>query len=107
MGVTSAGKPLHDWTLRGINLDWEQGELVLTVRWRGVISSIICSGIQMLTVPRAFPWGPSVSIYEVRGPETASEGYEKLMIQMQSGDEIEIIARRISLPADQGADKQP
>jgi len=104
MGVTSARQPLHDWILLGVNLDWKQGEVALSVSWRGEASSIVCSDIQMLRVPRAFPWGPSAFIYEVRGPGTASEGYERLVIQMQSGDEIEIIARRFSLPADQHPD---
>lgn len=98
MNVTSAENALHDWALRRIDLDWEQGKLLIEVTGPHRTGSIVCSDVHAVIIPRIYPWGASISINEIRGPELIPDGYEKLVIEMQSGDEIEIIARSFSFP---------
>ncbi|WP_133817468.1 hypothetical protein [Tahibacter aquaticus] len=89
---------MHDWTLVSTSVDWALGVGRLDVRWDGFDYELRFSGLQRFTMPREFGWGPSVSINVVRGPED-SLGKQRLQIEMQSGDVIEIIAESFELPA--------
>jgi len=44
------------------------------------------------------PWGPSVSINKCDGPVAQESGGFRLVIEMQSGDEIELVARQFDMP---------
>ena len=50
-----------------------------------------------LSVPRTFPWGPSVSVNTVEGPVKQENGLAVLSMEMQSGDLIRIVARSFDL----------
>lgn len=79
---------LHDATLRRIELDWKSGDFAaeLTPSPGDTQLRIAGKGITSLSISRAFPWGPSISINKCYLHQSA-DGAE-LKIEMQSGDEI-------------------
>ncbi len=90
---------LHDATLVSISLDWATGSTTIVFR-PGQIPpgevSLHAEGTRLLRLDRATPWGMSVSVNQVRGPEPASGG-ERVEIEMQSGDTIEVCGQSIKL----------
>ena len=90
---------MHDWTLLSITVNWKVGEGVLELVSPVGPAILRAHEIQEIRVPRAFPWGPSVSVNSVHGPTQGPNGISSFKIEMQSGDTIEIIAKPIDLPA--------
>lgn len=89
---------LHDATLESIQLDWPTGRVVLRVRTGSPARPqvvITAAGTTELVCPRRHPWGASVSINEVRGPEP-HDGGARLEIEMQSGDVLVLAAQMIT-----------
>lgn len=86
---------LHDATLVRIVLLWdEEAEVKLEFRVDGPKSvALKASGVTNLTCPHENPWGPSVSVNEVRGPVEARCGLHRVEIEIQSGDTITIEAK--------------
>lgn len=84
---------MHDWTLLSLRIDWESGEVLIVIRGPKGEDKIRASGALEIHVPRALPWGPSVSINAVTGPTVLENGLSSLDIEMQSGDTIKIVAR--------------
>lgn len=50
------------------------------------------SRLRNLHVPYHGPWGPSVSVYEVIGLDSREKADRPLVVRMQNGDEIEVLA---------------
>lgn len=76
---------LHDAVLLRIDIDWIKKQATLTFRSaEGAVSAVV-HGCSLAELPRAEPWGPSKSVYEV---EVHHEVHElaRLSLQMQSGD---------------------
>jgi hypothetical protein len=75
----------HDSSLLSININYENGEVILNIIEATTLKSVkvIFNQFQNITIPREFPWGESFQINEA----TFVNG---LIIQMQSGDEIYI-----------------
>jgi hypothetical protein len=88
---------MHDWTLLSVSIDWDQGQARFDLRSPSGPRYILASEFLNLIVPRARPWGPSVSINTHVGPTAGKDGYLRLAIEMQSGDRIEIVARQIEI----------
>lgn len=83
---------LHDATLIAVTTDWASGVTHVRVRLsddaaRG--ARIKITELVLLRCPREQPWGPSVSINEVR-LLSLQDGRKRLEIEIQSGDVIEI-----------------
>jgi hypothetical protein len=83
---------LHDATLVAVTADWASGETRIRVRLseeaaRG--AEIHICGSSLLRYSRRQPWGPSVSINEVR-LSSIEGGRKRLEIEIQSGDTIEV-----------------
>lgn len=80
---------LHDATLLSVTLNWESGYLMMSLR-TGQHGEVVLTGagISYLEVPHRSPWGSSVSINEVRGPDQDPAGCQRVEIEMQSGDVI-------------------
>jgi hypothetical protein len=86
---------LHDATLNAVNFDWSSGIVHITleisvatfgvIEARGVTTELRC--------PRLLAWGPSSSINSA-AVETLAE-VQRLKIEMQSGDVLEICAREV------------
>jgi hypothetical protein len=94
---------LHDASLAGIQLQWQEGTVAVDViyfasgtLWKGRIRGI---GLSRFNCSRTFPWGESQSINEVS--LNPIERCSTLTIEMQSGDEITIHAN--SFCFDKGA----
>jgi hypothetical protein len=91
---------MHDWTLNRLTVDWEAGEVEVSLdMWQGP-RLIRALGLKHLRVGREFPWGPSVSVNGVVGPTAVEDGH-LLLIEMQSGDPIEIVASSFQMPQDE------
>jgi hypothetical protein len=76
--------PLHDATLHTICIDWRTGVCMLALETGSGPRDLIFEGFVSIAIPRAHPWGPSVSIM---GVSERDGGYE---IEMQSGDVLRI-----------------
>ena len=92
---------MHDWTLRGIEVDWQRDATRVTVRLKAPHGpeTITAQKVREICVPRANSWGPSVSVYEMTGPDVRPDGSARVSIEMQSGDVIEIVAEEFGLPS--------
>ncbi|WNZ59714.1 hypothetical protein QEG98_27220 [Myxococcus sp. MxC21-1] len=93
---------LHDATLVSVTTEWASGETHVRVRLseeaaRG--AEIHVTGATLLRCPREQPWGPSVSINEVR-LLAQQNGLQRLEIEVQSGDVIEIEGDTVDLNVD-------
>lgn len=90
---------MHDWILREIRFDWKAGRATLELEDSTFATrTVVAEGVSDLRVPRAYAWGPSVNVNEVSPIEVLPSGLRQLKIEMQSGDEIQIIAERFTLP---------
>ena len=81
---------LHDATLFSILINWGK-KATAEVRFRMGGSQFILlkvSNVTALHCPHENPWGPSVSVNEVRGPIEECDEAARLEIEVQSGDTI-------------------
>jgi hypothetical protein len=89
---------MHDWTFLGLSIDWTTGTARLELESYTGPEILTAIGLRGVVVPRRFPWGPSLSINKCRGPDRIEGGAGRLVIEMQSGDEIELIADQFVMP---------
>jgi hypothetical protein len=94
---------LHDSVLLKAVLDWDSGEVVLSVStWslkdnRRVDVVLRVTDITLFHVPKEHPWGDSVHINQVYGPLTLPNERLRMEIEMQSGDTIVLEAAGFDL----------
>ena len=81
---------LHDASLLSIELDWSSGTVALRLRSAAGLLTLVCRGGRHLEVPRAHPWGPSVSVNEAAW-RPSSGGGGALQVEMQTGDVIRVV----------------
>jgi len=84
-----------------VSVDWKAGMARLEFMPFGggnVPKHIVAKGLSDLRLPRKQPWGPSVSVNSCEGPVEIDGAY-RLSIEMQTGDQIEIVAARFEMPA--------
>lgn len=89
---------LHDATLIDVILNWESGDVIISLKPSDEILNIFIlpvSECSMLKITRDLPWGKSVSVNDV----TINEDIENVYcaIKMQSGDKIEVVGQKIQL----------
>ncbi len=90
---------MHDWTMNEIKFDWRLGHVAIELEDSTFTTrTLIAEGVTDIQIPRANEWGPSVSVNEVSAIELLPSGLKKLRIEMQSGDVIQIVAERFTLP---------
>lgn len=93
-------KLMHDWTLKGIEVNWQTGTVSLSlISSPGITKSLTARDLVELVVPRRQEWGPSDSILSSKGPQSRSDNNQQLEILMQSGDLLLIVAREITMPS--------
>jgi hypothetical protein len=83
---------LHDATLLDVVLTWGKTAGV-EVRFRDCGPRIVrlrARNARLLSCPHENPWGPSVSVNEIRGPEPRDGDTQRVEIEVQSGDTIVI-----------------
>ena len=106
---------LHDATLLSVTIRWGNSACA-EVEVSGSGSeplALRCHGVSSVYCPQENSWGPSVYIYEVRGPYDFENGKRKIEFAMQSGDTIEVVASafewvtssRRSMPSDSSDEK--
>lgn len=81
---------LHDATLLEVVLTWGKTARV-EVRFRDCGPRIVMMSVEnvsLLHCPHESPWGASVSVNEVRGPDSVSAEIQRVEIEIQSGDTI-------------------
>jgi hypothetical protein len=87
---------LHDATLTSLHVDWGTGDLRITFLLCAREPSTFvlrARGLTSLTCPRRFPWGSSASVNHTQVELRADE--VRLVVEMQSGDEIEVAAKEL------------
>jgi hypothetical protein len=89
---------LHDWELHSVKLDWKSGEAGFDISWADEHHTLVAKGIQRLRLSREFPWGRTSWIMGANEPVKTAEGKLLLKIEMQSGDNIEIVAESFEIP---------
>lgn len=83
------GIELHDATLLGIGFEWEAGLAVIRIRTHAEGDySIVVEGCHGFRLSREMPWGRSISIHKC-DVVRKSLGFT-ILLEMQSGDELEI-----------------
>ncbi|OYD64895.1 UNVERIFIED_ORG: hypothetical protein BDU10_7516 [Burkholderia sp. CF145] len=86
----------HDWTLVGLNVSWQIGELQIEMLDSDSKRRMwIAKNLVSLVLPCQHPWGSSVSINNVEATNVGSNVTARL--EMQSGDVIECIAGSFEL----------
>jgi hypothetical protein len=95
---------LHDATLETLELRWASGEVFLRIRTGDAEQPylvVVASSVRRVECDRQMPWGFSISINEIRGPDPTGGDAACMEIEMQSGDVIRIEAGEFSI---RGAD---
>ena|SRR5262249_49922442 len=89
-------KSLHDATFLGIEFEWATGLAVLKIA-AGVAGDkqIRCEGVLNLQCARRHPWGESEFIN--KAVVHHERRVHRLILELQSGDEVEIVGSRIVL----------
>ncbi|QDE91730.1 hypothetical protein BHS06_23635 [Myxococcus xanthus] len=93
---------LHDATLVSVTMEWASGEAHIRVRLSeeaARCAEIRVTGSTLLRCPREQPWGPSVSLNEVR-LVSLHDARQRLEIEIQSGDVIELEGDAVELNID-------
>ena len=90
---------MHDWVFNSIEVNWHSGLSLIGVTDRKSINrEIIIHEIIYFSMSRRFEWGESTNINRISLEEKGGGEGHNLVIEMQSGDTIEIIANKICLP---------
>jgi hypothetical protein len=86
---------LHDAGLKSVEVDWEERRGVLRLipheGYPEQPTAIQIRGLRQLVAERHEPWGPSDRIMTSEGPD-ASDGAMRLVLHMQSGDDVTVVA---------------
>lgn len=89
---------MHDWVFLGLSFVWSDGRCYLEFKDScSNIKKLTAVNVHELSVPRKQDWGESVCVNSVSGPYLKNE-LVTLIIEMQSGDEISIVASEIEMP---------
>jgi hypothetical protein len=89
---------LHDATLKSVHFEWENARALLTFKIAvaaHAVTVVEAEGVTILKCPRLLPWGPSSSVNST-ALETLVDG-QSLIVEMQSGDVIEIRCREVAI----------
>jgi hypothetical protein len=97
MPLTPSLPDLHDWSLICVSYDWEHATAALTFCWNGMEKRVVGRGTNEFSLSQLEPWGQSISVNRVAGPEIGTDGIGILKIEMQSGDVITLRATSIEL----------
>lgn len=91
---------LHDATLETVVVSWEAKTATLRLTTHEGPMSLVAHGLRSFRLALDEPWGPSVHVNEVRGPMDAGRGVSRWVIELQSGDLLELAAERLDAEHD-------
>jgi len=88
---------LHDAPLTSIQIEWAEkvARLDLEHSWPPIRGSLEFRGLQKFSTTLEDDWGPSALVYAVK-TEQVDDGVH-VVIEMQSGDVIDILAKSYEL----------
>ena len=90
---------MHDWTVVTISMLWDLGRVTVELRdSASSVRTLVAEGVRELRIPRTHDWGPSASVNTASPLEALPTGAQRLKIEMQSGDVIEIVADQFDIP---------
>jgi hypothetical protein len=93
-----AGEQLpHDAFLQDLRVDWEPGTAALRFVIEEKTITVKVRGLRLIKIPREQPWGPSIWVNQTSGPVQAGGDMVKFLIEMQSGDQIEIVGENVAI----------
>lgn len=93
----SACVDLHDATLDRLDCDWPGRRAELSFKLGDSTNiRLAVTGLRSLAAERMEPWGASASVLEVVGPTSNDDNSARIILKMQSGDEIVIVAEHIA-----------
>ncbi|RYZ87261.1 MAG: hypothetical protein EOP04_12095 [Proteobacteria bacterium] len=90
---------MHDWILLSMLFDW--GSARLTINFRDSKSkpvSLIAENVVSFIAPKKNEWGRSDSVNKIEAPVCQQDGVKLVLIEMQSGDAIQIFAQSFIFP---------
>jgi hypothetical protein len=90
---------MHDWTFKGVSVDWGEATAELEFSSASGPKVVRAKGLWDMHLPRKLPWGPSVSVNRCNEPAQIEGGDYSLVIEMQSGDKIELVAQQFEMPS--------
>lgn len=88
---------LHDAQLKSIALRWAEKEVVIEIWVSAGAFSLVLAGVTAFQASCRDPWGPSASINEGWWSEPAGDEPPRFVIEMQSGDRIEVTAASVTI----------
>lgn len=91
---------MHDWTLIEINIDWSREKVVLKLSDNQEIKYLTAHEFVSLSLGRHEEWGPSKSVNEVNLFAKKGDRYKKLVLEVQSGDKLQIEAAEFDIPSE-------
>jgi hypothetical protein len=90
------GYLFHDAQLSVVEIDWSAGtachHFVPNQAFPDQPRILDAHGLRHAEFPRRHDWGPIACVLETSGPELASDDESRLVITMQSGDSIVLVA---------------
>lgn len=90
--------PVHDWVLDSIVADWAiRSVSVVLIDRTSVKKTLTAHGVRRLSMRHDEPWGESASVLSIEGPERIPDEMQRLVIRIQSGDDVEIDAERFDI----------
>ncbi|HEY5048855.1 MAG TPA: hypothetical protein VII49_12640 [Rhizomicrobium sp.] len=91
---------MHDWILKSVLFEWKLARVIFIFdNLQAIEAKLIAADVVDLHITQRKEWGPSVSVNNLIGPSDLEGGVRKLIIEMQSGDVITIIASAFDIPA--------
>ena len=88
---------MHDWVLISVSMDWKSSRVAIHLKDRtSAIRKLTAENVRDLHVPHENNWGTSASV-NAGSIENLAAGIQKLRMEMQSGDTIEIVAERFEI----------
>ena len=90
---------MHDWQILSLHVQWVEGTLQINLRSSQGATKLVAKGLRHLRLPRREDWGPANTIQAHDGPLQVGGGRNfRLLIQIHSGDMVEIEAESFDLP---------
>ncbi len=88
---------MHDRTLENVVFDWQSTRVTVALRSYNQERVLVADGVTDLKVPKVHEWGPTSSVNGTSETILGDTGTTHLKIEMQTGDVIEIVARKFTL----------
>jgi hypothetical protein len=90
---------MQNWVLKTVSVEWKEGTVRLELSSGGTLKVIRAKGLSDLRLNRKSSVNPDVSVKHCEGPTKLQGGEYSLVIEMQSGGKIELVARQFEMPS--------